>query len=212
MLFLCFQLSHKAGNGDLVGWGKGTGERHIPVEWHVRSQNDATSLQADVGDKRKSQVTIVYDSQYLVCEYFIHGDSSKWKSNFYTSKNHSVIASFNHFIRIYEICTSQCAKCNEECNDRNKETDNNNTNDPCSWRFYKALRRQMCKQLTISASRNKKSPSFILCLVKWLTQLRNLKDSLKVQNLNWSLNNEKDFYSLRHAGGCSKLKELMVQG
>lgn len=52
MLFLCYYVSksHIRQAVGFLGWSMGTGERHIPMEWHVSSQDDAASLQADVGD------------------------------------------------------------------------------------------------------------------------------------------------------------------
>lgn len=49
-MFLCFQVSHKAGDGVFVRWDRGTGKRHIPMEWLMTSQDDAASLQADAAD------------------------------------------------------------------------------------------------------------------------------------------------------------------
>lgn len=122
MFFSWFQLSHKASDRGFAGWGMGTGERHIPVEWHVNSPDDATSLPADVGDKTKSQVSKAWLMTHNVWSvgFLLMGTLASGSQTSVLQKNPSVIALFNHFIRICEVRTTRCAKDRGEYNVKNK--------------------------------------------------------------------------------------------
>lgn len=118
-----------------VLWGGVWGlERDISQRNGMWAAKDAaTSRQADVGDKTKSQVTKSLFMIHSVWsgDILLMGTLASGSQTSVLQKNHSIIASFNHFIRIYETGTSQRARGNGECNDKNKDADTN-TDDPCS--------------------------------------------------------------------------------
>lgn len=76
------------------------------MERHVSSLENTTSLQAEIGDKTKVIKPLSMIHNMWSVDIFLMG-TNKWKLNFCTSKNDSIINSFNSSIRNYEICTSQ---------------------------------------------------------------------------------------------------------